>query len=99
MRLKVNNDHSKILSFTKYELENRECSRRDTLLLTLDDCEDDVVIDELLPELANFLLFLDNLGLLRAFFLGQVLHISITEKLLLLLLSPYLFKLLLLVFL
>ena len=63
-------------------------------LHTLDDCENDVVIDELLPELANLLLFLDDLGLLCAFFLGQVLHISITEKYNINV--TYLFKLLLL---
>ena len=42
--------------------------------LTFDDGEDDVVVDELLPELANFSLFLDDLRLLGALLLGQVLH-------------------------
>ena len=49
------------------------------LLLTLDDGENNVVIDELLSELLNPLLFLDDLRLLCALLLRQVLHISITE--------------------
>ena len=43
-------------------------------LLTFDDGKDDVVVDELLPELANFGIFLNDLRLLRALFLRQVLH-------------------------
>ena len=43
-------------------------------LLTFDNGKDDVVVDELLPELANFGIFLNDLRLLRALFLRQVLH-------------------------
>ena len=43
-------------------------------MLTLYDCEDDVVVDELLSELPDSLLLLDDLRLLRSLFLGQVLH-------------------------
>ena len=43
-------------------------------LLTFDDGKDDVVVDELLPELANFGIFLNDLRLLGALFLRQVLH-------------------------
>ena len=51
------------------------------VILTLDNGEDNVIVDELLSELSNPLLFLDNLRLLSALLLGQVLHISITETL------------------
>ena len=42
--------------------------------LTLDDGEDDVVVDELLAELVDLLLLLEDLRLLRALLLRQVLH-------------------------
>ena len=50
-------------------------------VLTLDDGEDNIIVNELLSKLTNLLLFLDNLRLLCALLLGQVLHISITETL------------------
>ena len=43
-------------------------------MLTLYDCEDDIVVDQLLPELPNPLLLLNDLRLLSSLFLGQVLH-------------------------
>jgi len=43
-------------------------------VLTLDDGEHDVVVDELLSELANLLLLLQDLRLLRPLLLRQVLH-------------------------
>ena len=42
--------------------------------LTLNDRENDVVVDELLAELVNLLLLLKDLSLLRALLLRQVLH-------------------------
>ena len=42
--------------------------------LTLNDRENDVVVDELLAELVNLLLLLEDLSLLRALLLRQVLH-------------------------
>ena len=46
-----------------------------SLVLTFYDGEDDIVVDQLLPELANLLLLLQDLRLLSALLLGQVLHI------------------------
>ena len=42
--------------------------------LTFDDGKNDVVVDELLPELADFSIFLKDLRLLSALLLRQVLH-------------------------
>ena len=50
-------------------------------VLTLDDGEDNIIVNELLSKLTYLLLFLDNLRLLCALLLRQVLHISITETL------------------
>ena len=49
-------------------------SNMNWLMLTLYDCEDDIVVDQLLPELPNSLLLLNDLRLLSSLFLGQVLH-------------------------
>ena len=46
-------------------------------MLTLDYGKDDVVVDEFLAELADFLFFFEDLGLLRAFLLGKVLHVVV----------------------
>ena len=55
---------------------NRRAGLRALILrrLTLDDGEDDVVVDELLAELVDLLLLLKDLRLLRALLLREVLH-------------------------